>query len=163
MKSAKFNAVPAVAIALATLLDQSSKAWVSHALSASETGILTIFSWLDLVYSENPGISMSLLLASSPFEQIALVALTGAITLGVVYLLARSTDRFAQFAYALIAGGALGNLIDRVRLGHVIDFIHVHFGTWSFYIFNLADAAISIGVVALLLAEFRPKQVRSTD
>lgn len=163
MKSGKFRAGPALVITLVVLLDQLSKGWIARALATSEAGALTILSWLDFVYSENPGVSMSLLLASSPLERIALTALTGTITLGVVYLLVRSSDRLMQFAYALIAGGALGNLIDRVRLGHVVDFIYVHSGTWSFYIFNLADAAISIGVATILIAEFRSKQSRSTD
>jgi signal peptidase II len=55
---------------------------------------------------------------------------------------------------ALVVGGAIGNVIDRLRFGYVVDFVHLYWGDWSFYIFNVADSAITVGVIAILLAQF---------
>jgi signal peptidase II len=68
----------------------------------------------------------------------------------------RSDDRLTVASLALIIGGALGNGIDRAVFGAVVDFVHVHFGSFSWYIFNIADAAIVVGVAGLLYESFRP-------
>ena len=84
-----------------------------------------------------------------------LVALTSAIAIGVIYWIWREKRRMDVFALGLVLGGAIGNIIDRVRFGYVADFIDLHFGDFRpFLIFNLADAAISIGVVLLLARAF---------
>ncbi|MFN7173444.1 MAG: signal peptidase II, partial [Thermaurantiacus tibetensis] len=67
------------------------------------------------------------------------------------------TDFGTAAALALVLGGALGNIVDRVRLGFVIDFVHLHVGRWSFYVFNVADAAISVGVFVLLVTALRAR------
>ena len=81
-----------------------------------------------------------------------LVALTAAIALIVAWWIRREQQSGDRIALALVLGGALGNIVDRVRLGFVVDFLDLHFGEWRpFLVFNVADAAISIGVVILLL------------
>ena len=90
----------------------------------------------------------------------ALVALTGAIAVGVAYWLVKEKERWDRFALGLVLGGALGNIVDRARFGYVVDFADLHFGEFRpFLIFNVGDAAISIGVVILLLrALFHKKE-----
>ena len=133
------------------VLDQLSKAWIVRTLGDGMVHQMRVLPWLNFVYAENPGISMSMFLADSNAERWALVGLTGVIAATVVVLMLRTTSSVSRLAYAMIAGGAVGNILDRVRLGHVIDFIQVHAGGWSFFIFNLADSAISVGIAILFL------------
>ena len=84
-----------------------------------------------------------------------LVAVTGAIAIGVAIWIGREKQRGDQLALGMVLGGALGNILDRVRFGYVVDFADLHFGEFRpFLIFNVADAAISIGVAILLLRAF---------
>lgn len=101
----------------------------------------------------NPGISFSLLQLPDDLQRWPLALLDVLMAGGLVRWLGRLTARRAllSIALALVLGGALGNLIDRLVLGYVIDFVQAHYGAWSFAVFNMADAAISIGVVLLLL------------
>lgn len=99
----------------------------------------------------NQGVSLGLLHANSETARWALVALTAAIAIGVLVWMWRERNRQDQVALGLILGGAIGNILDRVRLGYVVDWADLHFGAWSpFLVFNLADAAITIGVMILL-------------
>lgn len=103
----------------------------------------------------NRGISLGLFQADSDAGRWALVAATAAIAVGVAWWITREEQRGDQLALAAIMGGAMGNIVDRVRLGYVVDFLDLHFGEWRpFYVFNVADAAISIGVVILLIRAF---------
>ncbi|MES2147482.1 MAG: signal peptidase II, partial [Pseudomonadota bacterium] len=84
-----------------------------------------------------------------------LVAMTGAIAVGVAYWIGREAKRIDQMALGMVLGGALGNIVDRARLGYVVDYADLHFGTFRpFLVFNVGDAAISIAVVILLLRAF---------
>lgn len=99
----------------------------------------------------NDGVSLGLLRAGSDEARWALVAMTGAIAVGVLVWLWREARRWDQAALGLVLGGALGNIADRARLGYVVDYADLHFGDWSpFLVFNLGDAAITIGVIILL-------------
>ncbi len=116
----------------------------------------------------NPGVSMGLFQASSVAAKWGLTAMTGAIALFVAWAITREKDRVQQFAFALVLGGAVGNIVDRVRFGAVVDFIRFHLEPievdWSFYVFNVADAAISVGVALLLLRAFFPgTQIENKD
>lgn len=111
----------------------------------------------------NPGVSLGFLRAESMASTWALVALTGAITLAVLFWMWREKNRTDQIALGMILGGSLGNIADRVRLGYVQDYADLHFGTWQpFLTFNLADAAITVGVLILLaralLVRDKPKE-----
>jgi len=142
--------------AIIFLLDQLTKWWVTGPLGIDTIGdqkvILPIFNF---TFTENNGISLGLLNAETEVGRWLLVALTAAIAIGVAVWVGREKHRGDQLALGLVLGGALGNILDRVRHGYVTDFADLHFGAFRpFLIFNVADAAISIGVVILLLRAF---------
>lgn len=133
-------------------LDQLVKYWVTGPLGIDRIGdVMDIVPVFALRYTENYGVSLGMLTAGSDIERWALVALTGAIAVVVTVWMMRER-RFADILpLALILGGALGNIRDRVQLGYVVDYADLHFGDFRpFMIFNLADAAISIGVAIML-------------
>ena len=142
-----------LAVALATfLLDQLVKWAAIHPLGLPARGVIPLLPVFDLRWVENYGVSMGFLVAAGPLGQWLLVALTVAITGGVATWLWREHRRWDVVPLGLVLGGALGNILDRVRLGHVVDYADFHIGGWSpFLVFNLADAAISIGVAILIL------------
>lgn len=143
-----------VAIALAiVVVDQLIKLFVTGplALQARIGDPIEIVSFFRLQYAENYGVSLGMLQADSDAMRWGLVALTVAISLGVVIWIFREKARGDIIALSIILGGAIGNIIDRVRLGYVIDYADFHVGNFSpFMIFNLADAAITIGVLLLV-------------
>lgn len=133
-------------------LDQLVKWWVTGPLGIDEIGdVMDIVPFFALRYAENLGVSMGMLSATSDTMRWGLVALTGIIALVVTVWMMRE-DRLGEVVpLALILGGALGNIRDRVQLGYVVDYADLHFGEFRpFFIFNLADAAISIGVAIML-------------
>ncbi len=132
----------------------------STCATRSPIEVLPIFR---LNYTENHGISLGLFQASSDAMRWVLVLVTAAIAVGVAWWIGREEKRGDQIALGMVLGGALGNILDRVRHGYVVDFADLHFGDFRpFFIFNVADAAISIGVAILLLRAFlvkdRPKE-----
>ena len=137
-------------------LDQLVKWIVTGPRGINEIGDqLVITPFFNFTYTRNEGISLGLLNATTPVGRWMLVALTSAIALGVAYWLGREKNRADQIALGLVLGGALGNILDRTLHGYVVDFADLHFGAWRpFLIFNVGDAAISIGVVILLLRAF---------
>lgn len=139
-------------IALAVFVaDQLSKLWIIGGLGLEARGSIELFPMLSLTWVENRGVSMGMLQADDGFGRWALTAVTALIAAGVAYWMQREANRYDLFALSLVLGGALGNIVDRVRFGYVVDFVHVHWDMWSFYVFNVADAAITIGVAILLL------------
>ncbi len=119
-----------------------------NTLAAPVVDLLPIFR---VRFVANDGVSLGLLRAGSDEARWALVAMTGAIAIGVLVWLWREPRKWDQAALGLVLGGALGNILDRVRLGYVVDFADLHFGDWSpFLVFNLGDAAITVGVLILL-------------
>lgn len=155
-----------LSIAVITLLlDQLIKYTVTYPLalkSRADEGI-ELLSFFRLRWLENRGVSMGFFHASSDAARWALVAMTMVIATFVAVWMWRERARHDVAALGLVLGGAIGNIIDRVRLGYVIDYADLHIGEWRpFLIFNLADAAITIGVLillarALLLREKSPK------
>ena len=144
------------AIALAVFIaDQLSKWLVTGPLNLREVGQIYVLPIFNLTWTENYGISLGLFNASTETGRWVLVAITAAIALGVAYWMGREKQRGDQAALALILGGALGNILDRSRFGYVVDFADLHFGAFRpFLVFNVADAAITIGVVILLIRAF---------
>ncbi|MHB9879631.1 signal peptidase II [Pacificimonas sp. ICDLI1SI03] len=136
------------------IADQLSKWWIVERLQLESLGSIPLLPFLNFTWVENVGIAMGLMQAGSDLGRWLLVALTGGIAIAIVWWINSERDRTDLIAMALILGGAIGNIIDRVRLGYVIDFVHFYVGEWSFYVFNVADAAITIGVVLLLLRAF---------
>ena len=149
--------------AIVFVLEQITKWIVLGPLNLRETKVVEILPFFRFWYTENPGISLGLFPASSDAMRWILVLVTAAIAVGVAYWITREDKRGDQIALGLVLGGALGNILDRVRHGYVVDFADLHFGEFRpFFIFNVADAAISIGVAILLLRAFlvkdRPKE-----
>lgn len=136
-------------------LEQITKWLVLGPLDLRTVGQIEILPIFNLTYTENPGISLGLLQATSDAMRWVLVAGTTAIAGVVAVWITREKNRTDQIALGMVLGGALGNILDRVRHGYVVDFADLHFGEFRpFFIFNVADAAITIGVVILLLRAF---------
>ncbi len=150
---AEVHRIPGLTAAAAVFAaDQLTKWAVAHPLALPARGTIELLPFFDLKWVENYGVSMGFLVADGALGRWLLVALTGAIALGVAAWLWREKLRPDAIALGLVLGGALGNILDRVRFGHVVDFADLHFGTWHpFLVFNVADAAITIGVLLLLL------------
>ncbi len=153
-----------ITAALIVIADQLVKWWVIGSLDLANVIEVEVLPFFRFTWAENRGVSLGLLSGETPASRWLLVALTGAISLGVLYWMSREKLRGDIIALGLVLGGALGNIIDRVRQGFVTDYADLHFGDFRpFMIFNLADAAITIGVViilarSLLLREKRPDQ-----
>ncbi len=143
--------------ALVVVLDQASKLWITHHFVIGES--LTIFSVFDLVLAHNTGAAFSFLHDAGGmqrwlFSGIALVA-----SAWIVWLLRRhGTQTLFALALSLILGGALGNLIDRIAYGYVVDFLHFHWDEHYFPAFNVADSAITCGALLLILDSFMEKR-----
>ena len=145
------------AVALVVFLaDQLAKWLVTGPLGIAHLGDqLVLLPIFNLTYTENNGISLGLLNATTPIGRWMLVLLTSAIAIGVAVWIGREKNRLDQAALGMVLGGALGNILDRARHGYVVDFADLHFGAFRpFLIFNVGDAAISIGVAILLLRAF---------
>jgi len=150
--------------ALIFLADQLAKCVVTGPLQIREVGQVVLLPIFNLTYTENNGISLGLLNATNPVGRWMLVALTSVIAIGVAYWIGKEKNRFDQLALGMVLGGALGNILDRVRFGYVVDFADLHFGDFRpFLVFNVGDAAISIGVVILLLRAFLIKDERPKE
>jgi signal peptidase II len=136
------------------LLDQAIK-WVMIVplnLAGQSGRLMTITPFFDLRWTENRGVSLGLLTAGTEIGRWLLVAMTAAIATLVTAWMWRERKAGESFALALVLGGALGNILDRARLGYVVDYADLHFGDWHpFLVFNLGDAAITIGVLLLLV------------
>jgi signal peptidase II len=139
-------------VALTTLaLDQATKWWVLVGLGLQERGRLYVTPFLDLVFVKNLGISYGLLPLDSRQGQWLLAGIAGLAVLAMVVWLARGiTSKLVAASVGLIIGGAVGNAIDRMLLGGVADFIQLHAFGFHWYVFNVADAAIVVGVCGLL-------------
>jgi signal peptidase II len=136
-------------------LDQLVKWIVTGPLHVQDLEHYYLLPFFQLTYTQNIGISLGQLQATSEVGRWMLVALTTAIAVGVAFWLGREKNRVDQVALGMVLGGALGNILDRTLHGYVVDFADLHIGAWRpFLIFNVGDAAISIGVVILLLRAF---------
>ena len=137
------------------ILDQLAKWVVAGPLQLQWVGQIYILPIFNLTWVENIGISLGYLNAHTELERWILVAVTAAIAIGVAIWIGREKLRADQLALGMILGGALGNILDRARHGYVVDFADLHFGAFRpFLVFNVGDAAISIGVAILLLRAF---------
>ena len=156
---ARRGAVMALAILIA---DQASKWWVLEVFDLPSKVSVAVLPVLNLTMVWNRGITFGLLSSDSTLAS----AMLAAVALGVVVALGLWLRRAERLAVALalgaVAGGAIGNVIDRLRYGAVVDFIHAHAWGWSWYVFNIADAAIVCGVGVLLLDSIFPVRQATT-
>ena len=150
--------------ALVFAIDQLTKWIVTGPLHLREVGQIYILPIFNLTYTENNGISLGLFNATTELGRWMLVALTSAIALGVAVWIGREKNRADQIALGMVLGGALGNILDRVRHGYVVDFADLHVGTVRpCVVFNVGDAAISIAVLILLLRAFLTRKERPEE
>ena len=133
-------------------LDQAAKWTVIELLQLEQRREIGLLPFFTLRWVENPGVSMGLLTAGSDLQRWLLVALTAGIAAFVAVWMWREKSRQDSLALSLVLGGALGNIVDRIRFGYVVDYADLHFGSISpFLVFNVGDAAITIGVLLLLV------------
>ena len=132
------------------LLDQATKLGLLFGTDLALSQPLRLAPFAELVVVWNRGVSYGLFQQDGALGRWALVALSLAASLGLGLWMARAGSRLLAVALGLILGGALGNAVDRAAYGAVFDFVHLFAGGYSWYIFNIADAAIVAGVVALL-------------
>jgi signal peptidase II len=150
-ESGKYLLVTCVALAVVAL-DQITKLWVVASMQLHES--IVVFSWFNLTYVRNPGAAFSLFADHSSAFRVPFfigVSLVAAVAIAFFVKQTPPTQRSVLIACGLVLGGAVGNLIDRVAYGEVIDFADAHWRGMHWPAFNVADACISVGVGLLLL------------
>jgi signal peptidase II len=137
---------------LVVLADQASKYYITQHFGEFEH--ITVLPVLDITRMHNVGAAFSFLASASGWQRWVFIGLASVVSLGIIVWLLRLKERGHRLlacGLALVLGGALGNVLDRIRLGHVIDFIHFHWDRAYFPAFNVADSAITVGAACLLL------------
>jgi len=143
----RFGVLVAVLVFLA---DQATKFYVLKGLNLEFAGVIPVLPFVEFVLVWNRGISYGLFQQSQDFGRYLLIALSLVISFGLGLWLNRLKDRILALSIGFLIGGALGNVLDRILYGAVVDFILLYWGAWTWYVFNLADAAIVAGVALLL-------------
>jgi signal peptidase II len=147
-------------VAVMTLLDFITKAYISSTMYLHESFVV-IGGFLNITYVRNPGAAFSFLADAPPvFRFVFFVTVTFLAIILILTYIAKSKleEPLMTLGLSLIMSGAVGNLIDRVRFGEVIDFIDVYIGTHHWPAFNVADSAITVGAFFLLLEVFRGRK-----
>lgn len=151
--AARFRAMALGAAVAVALIDQSVKLWLIFVFELGERARVPLLPWLDLVLTWNPGVSYGLFPQHTELGRWLLLSVQAAAIVALGIWMMRASTRLAALALALIVGGALGNVVDRLAYGAVADylFLHADLGGWEFrwYVFNLADAAVVAGVIGL--------------
>ncbi|MEL7045016.1 MAG: signal peptidase II [Pseudomonadota bacterium] len=134
--------------------DQGSK-WLASA-SLSYSSPVPVFFWFNLTLHHNEGAAFSFLSGAGGWQRWFFSILALGVSAAIAWWLSRpdARQRALALGLSLVLGGALGNLVDRIRLGYVVDFISVHYRDWYFPTFNVADAAISVGAAFIILDSF---------
>ncbi|MBN2078384.1 MAG: signal peptidase II [Spirochaetes bacterium] len=154
-----------ITLALVAGLDQLSKWYIASTMSL-HASYPVIDGFFNITYIRNPGAAFGFLANAAPlFRSGFLIVVSAAAIVMILYYLAqnRSGGVLLTGALSLIMGGAAGNLIDRVRFGNVVDFLDVYAGAWHWPAFNVADSAISIGAVLLVIEMFRKRRAGVTS
>jgi lipoprotein signal peptidase len=153
-----------VAALIILAADQGSKWWVLYSLDLPTLRQVVLLPVLNLTMVWNQGVTFGLLNGLGAWGHVILAAVSLAVVAALGFWLRRAESSLTAAAIGAIAGGAIGNVIDRVRYGAVVDFIHAHvvtpWGDLSWYVFNVADAAIVCGVAALILESQWPRKSR---
>ena len=146
-------------------VDQYSKFLVVERLNLFDRLILT--SFLDLTRLHNTGAAFSIFASDAGWQRWPLVLISAGVGTTLIGWLVRNASKspvLQNTAFAMIAGGAIGNLIDRLNQGYVVDFIFFHIGQWHFPAFNVADSCITIGLILFLIETYRSsKQAEKTS
>ncbi len=139
---------------IVVLLDQASKLQIVHALT--ERGEVVLAPVFSLVLFYNEGAAFSFLNDAGGWQRGFFMLIAASASVLILYLLKKHRGEILySFALSLILGGALGNLLDRIRIGHVVDFMYFHIAGHYFPAFNLADSAITLGAALLILESMR--------
>jgi len=131
--------------------DLGSKYWILHVLDLPDLRQVVLLPVLNLTFVQNQGVTFGLLHGLGAWSHFVLAGIALVVVGALCVWLRRAENALVALAIGAIAGGAVGNVIDRLRYGWVVDFIHAHVGDWSWYVFNVADAAIVCGVMVLIL------------
>ncbi|MFP1809226.1 signal peptidase II [Lonsdalea quercina] len=136
------------------VVDLGSKQWVMSHFQLGES--LPLIPFFNLTYAHNPGAAFSFLADKDGWQRWFFAVIALAITAALLVLMYRSSasQRLNNIAYAMIIGGAVGNLTDRLVHGYVIDFVDFYINDWHYPIFNIADAGICIGALLIVLEGF---------
>ena len=151
--------------ALVLLFDQATKVYIDASMPLHDS-IAVIPGFFSITHVRNPGAAFGFLAGASPlFRNIFFVGVTVAAILLILHYLrtSKAQDRLLAFSLSLILAGAVGNLIDRIRFGEVIDFLDVYVGSHHWPAFNVADLAISVGAVILFIELLRSDKERNSD
>ena len=146
-----------LAALLVLLADQASKWWVLEVLHLPAVGQVPVLPVFSLTFVRNQGVTFGLLNGFGDWGPLLLAGVALAVVAVLGVWLRRAESLAVALSLGAIAGGAVGNVIDRLRFGWVVDFLHAHAFGWSWYVFNVADAAIVCGVGVLVLDGFRRK------
>lgn len=141
----------ALTAALVLSVDQASKWWVLEVLHLPERGQVAVLPVLSLTMVWNQGVTFGLFHQDGAMGPWILAGVAFAVVVALTVWMRRAERVVVACALGAIAGGAVGNIVDRLRFGAVVDFLHAHAWGWSWYVFNVADAAIVCGVAVLLL------------
>jgi signal peptidase II len=147
-----------VVTAVVVAADLATKAWVSRAFAPGE--VLEVTGFFNLVLTHNTGAAFSFLAGAGGWQRWFFTAIAVAISVAIVVLLPRQRDPWMWAALALVLGGALGNLSDRHTMGRVVDYVQLHAGGYYWPAFNVADSAITVGVLLLVWDSLRGRRVQ---
>ena len=143
------NIVAAIIIIISIVSDQLTKFWAMEVLKNGDS-IKIIGNFLRFTYAENKGAAFSILQNQRTFFLV--ITLVMLVFLGYIYFKTKNITKLSKLSIAMIAGGALGNFIDRFRLGYVVDFIDVRFGEfYNFPVFNIADSFVVCGTILMII------------
>jgi len=141
--------------------DLATKAWVSQAFTPGN--VVEVTPFFNLVLTHNTGAAFSFLAGAGGWQRWFFTAIAMAISAAILVLLPRQRDPWMSAALALVLGGALGNLYDRLTLGRVVDFVQLHAAGYYWPAFNVADSAITVGVALLVWDSLRGRRVQRTQ
>ena len=143
------NIMAALIIIISVIFDQATKLWAANVLKNGNS-IKIIGNFLRLSYAENKGAAFSILQNQRIFFLIITIVML--VFLALIYIKTKNISKMSRLSVAMIIGGAIGNFIDRFRLGYVIDFIDVRFGSfYNFPIFNIADSFVVCGTILMVI------------
>ncbi len=162
MTRSNFLPLGIIAALLVLMADQASKWWILNVLDLPDLRQVVLLPVLNLTMVWNQGVTFGLLNGLGEWGHVVLAGVALGVVVALGFWLRRAESRTMAIAIGAIAGGAVGNVVDRLRFGGVVDFIHAHivtaWGDVSWYVFNVADAAIVCGVAALIVESLLSKR-----